>query len=95
MHKYFISFTLIYPANSSTYYAFADYKSFIEQAGGGAVPLFINQPSSYYEKIIPRLNGVLFPGGDADLVTSPYAKVGEIVYRSVNADFTTWATTYL
>lgn len=63
------------------YWAHADYKSYIEQAGGGAVPLFINQPDDYYEELIPRLNGVLLPGGESDIVTSPYAKVANKVFK--------------
>ena len=59
----------------------ASYKSFIEQAGGGAVPLFINQPDSYYEQLIPRLNGVLLPGGDSNIMTSPYAKTARKVFQ--------------
>ena len=81
MHDRIICFYFL--AKSNEYYALADYKSFVEQAGGGAVPIFVNQPDSYYEQLLPRLNGVLFPGGDVDLVKSPYGKVGKIVYRLV------------
>ncbi|XP_067950216.1 gamma-glutamyl hydrolase-like [Watersipora subatra] len=56
-------------------YVFSAYKSFIEQGGGGVVPVFVNQSDSYYEQLIPRLNGVLLPGGDIKHVTrSPFGK---------------------
>jgi len=59
-----------------------NYQSFIAQGGAGAVPIFVDQPDSYYEQLIPRLNGVLLPGGGLDnLVTSPFANVSKLVFE--------------
>ena len=57
------------------------YQSFVEQGGGGAVPIFVNQPDEYYEKLIPKLNGVLLPGGGDDLINSPYGKAAYKIYK--------------
>lgn len=52
------------------------YKSFVEQGGGGVVPVFVNQTDEYYEQLIPRLNGVLLPGGGIPyVINSPFGKV--------------------
>ena len=57
------------------------YKSFIEQAGGMAVPIFVNQSQSYYDQILQRINGVILPGGGVDLVSSYYGKVAYLIYE--------------
>ncbi|KAL5292057.1 GGH.2 family protein [Megaselia abdita] len=44
-------------------YIAASYIKFVEGAGARAVPVFINQPRSYYENLLNSLDGVLLPGG--------------------------------
>lgn len=61
----------------------SDYQSFIEQGGGGVVPVFVNQSTEYYDQLLTRINGVLFTGGGVDLITSPYGKAGHYIYKYV------------
>ena len=53
-----------------TSYISASYVKFIEQAGARVVPVLINQNEEYYDKIFRSTNGLLIPGGDADLSDS-------------------------
>ncbi|XP_038048291.1 gamma-glutamyl hydrolase-like [Patiria miniata] len=62
-------------------YIAASYVKFVESAGARVVPLLIDQPDSYYEKMFASLNGVLFPGGGMDdPIHSPYGKAGKMFY---------------
>ena len=36
--------------------------SFVKNAGGAAVPIFVDQPDEYYDRLFSRLNGVYLPG---------------------------------
>lgn len=65
------------------YAVLSDYKSFIEQGGGGAVPIYSNQSDEYFEKLIPRLNGVLLPGGGSNLISSSYGKAAYKIFKLV------------
>jgi gamma-glutamyl hydrolase len=54
------------------YYIAASYVKFIESAGGRVVPILYDSPQSEIETIFNQVNGVLFPGGSADIgVNSP------------------------
>ena len=59
----------------------SNYRGFIEQGGGGVVPIFVNQSYEYYDKILSRINGVLLPGGGVNLITSPYGLAGHYIYK--------------
>jgi len=58
-----------------------DYKQWIEQAGGGAVPFFVNQSDEYVAQMMTRINGVIFPGGGVDPITSPYGDDGYKIFK--------------
>ena len=57
--------------------------SFVKQAGGAAVPIFVDQPDEYYEQLIPRLNAVYLPGGSSHNLDSPYAETAMRIFRYV------------
>ncbi|XP_076663710.1 gamma-glutamyl hydrolase-like [Andrena cerasifolii] len=51
-------------------YIAASYVKFVEGAGGRVVPIWIGRRYAYYEDIMGKINGVLWPGGGTNL-TSP------------------------
>lgn len=76
----------------------ASYVKFLEAAGARVVPILVNQTREYYEHLFYSLNGILFPGGGADIVLSGYGKAGKIIFDlSVKANdkgdyFPLWGT---
>lgn len=69
-------------SNEYDSYIAASYIKFVEGAGAQAVPIWIGKNASYYEDLISKLNGVLFPGGDVDFFASNgYADAGDIIYK--------------
>ncbi|GLD98673.1 hypothetical protein PINS_up007390 [Pythium insidiosum] len=48
-------------------YIAASYVKWIEMAGGRVVPISYNAPKEYLKSLVPQLNGLLFPGGAADV----------------------------
>ncbi|XP_043474242.1 gamma-glutamyl hydrolase B-like [Leptopilina heterotoma] len=74
----------LYSSYSNEYdsYIAASYIKFVEGAGAQAVPIWIGKNSTYYEDIMSKLNGVLFPGGDVNFfVSNGYADAGDIIYK--------------
>ncbi|CAN7938101.1 unnamed protein product [Ixodes hexagonus] len=65
---------------NATYIA-ASYVKFVELAGARAVPVFIDEPDAYYVKLFNSVNGILFPGGSANLTISGYSRAGSILYK--------------
>ncbi|XP_056633475.1 gamma-glutamyl hydrolase-like [Diorhabda sublineata] len=60
-------------AQPTTEYGFdtfiaASYVKFVELAGATVIPVWTNQSTDYYERVINYTNGLLFPGGDASFV---------------------------
>ncbi|XP_033338286.2 gamma-glutamyl hydrolase [Megalopta genalis] len=47
-------------------YIAASYIKFVEGAGARVVPIWIGKPKSYYDDILSKINGVLFPGGGSN-----------------------------
>lgn len=63
-------------------YIAASYVKFIEGGGGRVVPIWIDQPKEYYEDIMTKVNGVLWPGGATWFNQSDgYADAGRHVYN--------------
>ncbi|KAK8757493.1 hypothetical protein V5799_004875 [Amblyomma americanum] len=85
------------PSRTSTYIA-ASYVKFIEAAGGRVVPIFVNQTEDYYRKVFNSVNGVLFPGGQADLDSSGYLEAAKIIFdlavqaQKNGTEFPLWGT---
>ncbi|XP_031637535.1 gamma-glutamyl hydrolase-like [Contarinia nasturtii] len=70
---------MLWPSYDS--YIAASYIKFVEGGGARAVPIWIDKPRSYYEKMMKKLNGVLFPGGATYLNESHgYAEAGVHIY---------------
>lgn len=59
----------------------ASYIKFIESSGGRPVPIHINMSDEYYHNMFNSINGVLFPGGDANLTNSGYAIAGRKIFE--------------
>lgn len=80
-------------------YIAASYVKFVEGAGARVVPIWINKPREYYEDILPKLNGVLLPGGATWFNQSNgYADAGRHIYdvaEEINVQggfFPVWGT---
>ncbi|XP_015267192.1 PREDICTED: gamma-glutamyl hydrolase [Gekko japonicus] len=65
--------------HGSSYIA-ASYVKFIESAGARVVPIRLNRSDEEYNKIFHSINGILYPGGGADLKTSEFSRVAKIFY---------------
>ncbi|BFZ02877.1 hypothetical protein BsWGS_05916 [Bradybaena similaris] len=61
-------------------YIQATYVHFLEMAGARVVPVRGKQPLEYYQKLFNVINGVLFPGGEADIDSGPYYQSGRYLY---------------
>ncbi|XP_058795648.1 uncharacterized protein LOC131666769 [Phymastichus coffea] len=73
--------TKVYRDTYDSYIA-ASYVKYIESAGARVVPIWIGQDENYYKNMISKINGVLFPGGDASFnMKNGYADAGEIIYK--------------
>ncbi|XP_065185193.1 gamma-glutamyl hydrolase-like [Sycon ciliatum] len=79
-------------------YIAASYVKFVEAAGGRAVPVFNNLSAEQAGEVFEQLNGVLLPGGGANLSDSGYALNSRVlINKSIEAfkkgdHFPVWAT---
>ncbi|XP_043281459.1 chitobiosyldiphosphodolichol beta-mannosyltransferase-like [Venturia canescens] len=88
----------VYPNDYDSYIA-ASYVKFVEGAGARVVPIWIGKNDEYYENLMTKINGVLFPGGSTWFNQSKgYAEAGKIIYKiakgfNENGDyFPIWGT---
>eukprot|EP01016_Furgasonia_blochmanni_P035970 TRINITY_DN4048_c0_g2_i1.p1 TRINITY_DN4048_c0_g2~~TRINITY_DN4048_c0_g2_i1.p1 ORF type:complete len:394 (-),score=112.03 TRINITY_DN4048_c0_g2_i1:115-1296(-) len=74
----------IYPATQYNYIA-ASYFKWVEAAGARAVPILYDTPRDELVKLLSQINGVIFPGGGADLwingTATPLSETGEFIVR--------------
>lgn len=50
-------------------------------AGGRAVPIIYNAPTNLIMDQLAAVNGIIFPGGEADLSpTAPYGRTAKLVF---------------
>ncbi|XP_076063691.1 gamma-glutamyl hydrolase-like [Oratosquilla oratoria] len=84
---------------SSNYdsYIAASYVKYIEMAGARVVPILIGQNESYYDDILGKINGVVFPGGGASIKSGPYHEAGKKIFNYITSpertsDIPLWAT---
>ncbi|XP_037045526.1 gamma-glutamyl hydrolase-like isoform X2 [Bradysia coprophila] len=69
-----------WPGEFKSYIA-ASYVKFVEGGGARVVPIWIDRPKSYYEGIMSKINGVLFPGGATWFnQTNGYSEAGRHIY---------------
>lgn len=59
-----------YQSQNYTSYIAASYVKYMEMAGARAVPVLLNQPDEYYIRVFKGTNGMLIPGGNADIHNS-------------------------
>jgi len=73
---------LTQPSNGSPTksYIAASYVKYIESAGARVVPIFHNAPESELKHIFSSINGILYPGGGADLDDTKLYKAGKYLY---------------
>ncbi|XP_036452336.1 gamma-glutamyl hydrolase [Colossoma macropomum] len=62
-------------------YIAASYVKYLESAGARVVPVMIKKSEEEYIQLFKSINGILFPGGGASIVSSGYAKAAGIFYR--------------
>lgn len=58
--------TQTHNANSS--FIAASYVKFIEMSGAQVIPIFMFNDTAYIDNLLPKINGVLFPGKNKILV---------------------------
>ncbi|KAH7637372.1 gamma-glutamyl hydrolase a-like protein [Dermatophagoides farinae] len=71
-----------YPYKDEHQYIAASYVKFLESSGARVAPIFCGRTSDYYETLLPKLNGVLLPGGGSPLDEGPYAETVDIIIES-------------
>lgn len=77
-------FELLYP-NQFDSFVPASYVKWIESAGARVVPIFPGEPPAYYESMVSKINGVLFPGGNVDKnAKAGYADAAERIFKIAN-----------
>ena len=55
--------------------------SCVKNAGGAAVPIFVDQLDEYYDRLFSRLNGIYLPGGASPIIESEYADIASRAFR--------------
>ncbi|XP_061877911.1 gamma-glutamyl hydrolase-like [Entelurus aequoreus] len=69
------------PVDNQTSYIAASYVKFLESAGARVVPIKINQPEEEYRRLFKSINGVLYPGGSANITSSGYQRSAKAFYE--------------
>ncbi|XP_029779456.1 gamma-glutamyl hydrolase [Suricata suricatta] len=69
------------------YYIAASYVKYLESAGARVVPVRPDLTKEEYEKLFQSINGILFPGGSADLQKSGYALAAKKFYDMARRSF--------
>ena len=68
-------------------YIAASYVKYLESSGARVVPIKNDLSEDEIEKLFYSINGVLFPGGRASLISSGYARTGRIIYKLAMKSF--------
>lgn len=68
------------PKPNQTMYIAASYVKFLESAGARVVPIKVDQTPEGYKQLFRSLNGILFPGGSANITSSSYQRAAQIFY---------------
>ncbi|CAO2580225.1 Gamma-glutamyl hydrolase [Lemmus lemmus] len=67
--------------NLGKYYIAASYVKYLESAGARVVPIRVDLPPTEYVELFKSINGILFPGGSANISHSEYFHVARIFYN--------------
>ncbi|XP_026316816.1 gamma-glutamyl hydrolase A-like isoform X2 [Hyposmocoma kahamanoa] len=71
-----------YPEENYTSYIATSYVKDVEASGARVVPILIGKDRDYYEELMKKINGVLFPGGATYFNNSDgYADAGQHIYE--------------
>ncbi|OWF39743.1 Gamma-glutamyl hydrolase [Mizuhopecten yessoensis] len=57
------------------------YVKWLESGGAMVVPIRVKENDLYYETIFKSINGVVFPGGGVNILTSYFAKAAKLLYN--------------
>ncbi|OTF80356.1 gamma-glutamyl hydrolase A-like protein [Euroglyphus maynei] len=71
-----------YPYKDEHQYIAASYVKFLESSGARVAPVFCGRSSDYYETLLPKLNGILLPGGGSPLDEGPYAETVDLIIET-------------
>jgi len=75
-----------YQNENYTSYIGAAYVKYVEMAGARVVPVLIDQDDDYYKMIFKKTNGLLIPGGAANILDSGYQRAAQKLWElSINA----------
>jgi gamma-glutamyl hydrolase len=88
------------PSNSkNTSYVAASYVKFIQMSGAQVIPIFAYSDRSYLDDLLPKINGVLFPGGDAEInISNKWTQNADYILKYAMAEnkkgnvFPIWGT---
>ncbi|XP_041817142.1 gamma-glutamyl hydrolase isoform X2 [Chelmon rostratus] len=69
------------PKPNQTAVIAASYVKFLESAGARVVPVMINQTPEAYKTLFNSINGILYPGGGASIISSGYERAAKIFYE--------------
>ncbi|CAN9506063.1 unnamed protein product [Ophioblennius macclurei] len=73
----------VYPPDPNrTDYIAASYVKFLEAAGARVVPVRINLSAEEYQTLFSSINGILFPGGGADIYSSGYQRAAQFFFEA-------------
>jgi len=68
------------PTKYGSSYIDATYVKYVEEGGAMVLPIRLNKSIEYYADVFNKTNGLLIPGGGANLLTSYYAKAAQILF---------------
>ncbi len=70
-----------YPQSKNCSYIAASYVRFIEGAGARAVPIPENLSNKKVDHILQGVNGVIIPGGDAEVIDVGYDRIAKRIFE--------------
>ncbi|XP_060064224.1 gamma-glutamyl hydrolase-like [Ylistrum balloti] len=57
------------------------YVKWLESGGAMVVPIRVKESDQYYETLFKSINGVVFPGGGVNILTSYFTKAAKLLYN--------------
>ncbi|KAM4606234.1 gamma-glutamyl hydrolase [Polymixia lowei] len=69
------------PPRADIQYIAASYVKFLESAGARVVPVMNNKTPEEYTALFNSINGILYPGGAASIISSGYERAARIFYQ--------------
>ncbi|XP_065659466.1 gamma-glutamyl hydrolase A isoform X3 [Hydra vulgaris] len=72
---------------AGTSYISAGYIKYVEMSGARVVPILTNITEEELRSLFGKINGVIFPGCNVDLIHSSYRKNAEIIFNLAKLEF--------